>query len=84
MKNVTKSTIIEFLKQEVSQECRVPYEAVNADLPFADFTMDSLQAVYIMDRLEKFIGVELSPLYFWDYPTINSLSDFIEKQILRK
>jgi acyl carrier protein len=84
MKNVTKSAIIEFLKQEVSKECRVPYEAVNADLPFADFAMDSLQAVYVMDRLEKFIGVELSPLYFWDYPTIDSLSDFIENHIMEK
>jgi acyl carrier protein len=84
MKNVTKSAIIEFLKQEVSTECRVPFETVNAGLPFADFAMDSLQAVYIMDRLEKFIGAELSPLYFWDYPTIDALSDFIEKQILHK
>lgn len=84
MKNVTKTAIIEFLKQEVSKECRVPYETVNETSPFVDFSMDSLQAVYIMDRLEKFIGAELSPLYFWDYPTIGSLSDFIEREILNR
>lgn len=83
MEKITKSAIISFLRTEVSKECEVPYEDIDLDRPFVDFKMDSLKAVYIMDRLEKYIGEELSPLYFWDYPTISSLSDFIEKEILQ-
>lgn len=83
MKNISKSDIVTFLKKEVAQECEVPIASVDPLLPFTDFRMDSLKAVYIMDRLEKYIGEELSPLYFWDHPTIDSLAEFISNEILR-
>ncbi|MDQ2656351.1 MAG: acyl carrier protein [Bacteroidota bacterium] len=83
MKNVTKADIIDFLKHEVSKECEMPVAEVDPRVPFVDFRMDSLKAVYIMDSLEKYIGEELSPLYFWDYPTIDSLSGFICQEILK-
>ena len=73
---------MEFLRSEVSKECDVPVAEVDTTVPFTNFRMDSLKAVYIMDRLEKFLGKELSPLYFWDHPTIESLSDFLVKEIL--
>lgn len=82
MKNITKSEIIGFLQEQVSQECAVPIAEIDIHLEFIEFRMDSLKAVYIMDRLEKFIGAELSPLYFWDHPTIDSLANFIAKEIL--
>jgi acyl carrier protein len=84
MKNLTKWEIIGFLKDEVSKECEVPWSEVDIHLPFTDLRMDSLKAVYIMDRLEKYIGEELSPLYFWDNPTIDSLATFLEQEILKK
>lgn len=83
MKNLTKSEIIEFLKTEVSKECAVPRSEVDIHAPFTDLRMDSLKAVYIMDRLEKYIGEELSPLYFWDNPTIESLATFLDQEILK-
>ncbi|MEX2234375.1 MAG: acyl carrier protein [Cyclobacteriaceae bacterium] len=82
MKNITKTDIVDFLKQQVALKCSVPYDTVDTHIEFVEFRMDSLKAVYIMDRLEKFIGKELSPLYFWDHPTIDSLSEFIVKEIL--
>jgi len=82
VKNISKSSIVEFLTREVSKECDVPLAEVDTTAHFTDFRMDSLKAVYIMDRLEKFIGKELSPLYFWDNPTIDSLSAFLVKEIL--
>ncbi len=83
MKNVTKADIVDFLKQEVSKECEIPVAEVDTRVAFVNFRMDSLKAVYIMDRLEKYVGEELSPLYFWDYPTIDSLSEFLCKEILK-
>ncbi len=83
MKNVTKADIVDFLKQEVSKECEIPVAEVDTRVAFVNFRMDSLKAVYIMDRLEKYVGEELSPLYFWDYPTIDSLSEFLCEEILK-
>jgi polyketide synthase PksN len=82
MKNHSKSEIIEFFRLQVSRECSIPLEEVNIDDKFIDFGMDSLRAVFIMDKLEKFIDAELSPLYFWDHPTISSLTEFICTEIL--
>jgi acyl carrier protein len=82
MKNITKADIIDFLKKEVSTECAIPCEHVDVNTAFIDFRMDSLKAVFIMDRLEKFIGMELSPLYIWDHPTIASLSAFVSEEIM--
>lgn len=82
MKNITKPDIVDFLKKQVALECGVPFDKVDTRVEFVEFRMDSLKAVYIMDRLEKFLGKELSPLYFWDHPTIDSLSEFIVKEII--
>lgn len=84
MKNITKPEIIQFLQEQVSQECSIPLQQVDISVEFVEFGMDSLKAVYIMDRLEKFLGKELSPLYFWDHPTIDSLAKFIFTEIVSK
>ncbi len=84
MKNITKPEIILFLQEQVSLECSIPLQQVEVGLEFVEFGMDSLKAVYIMDRLEKFLGKELSPLYFWDHPTIDSLANFIFTEIVRE
>jgi acyl carrier protein len=84
MKNIAKSDIVDFNKKEVTAESANTYHEIDVDTPFADFRMDSLRAVYIMDRLEKFVGEELSPLYFWEHPTIASLSAFISLETTQK
>ena len=84
MKKITKAEISQFLKEQVSLECSIPIGSVRTDVAFVESGMDSLKAVYIMDRLEKFIGAELSPLYFWDNPTIASLAGFLAEEILQK
>ncbi len=84
MKSISQSDIVNFLKNEVSKECGIPIHEISTELPFVEFRMDSLKAVYIMDRLEKYIGEELSPLYFWDHPTIASLSEFLSREVLKQ
>jgi acyl carrier protein len=41
------------------------------------FGLDSINSVYILQQLEDFLNLELSPLLFWDYPTIKSLSIYL-------
>jgi acyl carrier protein len=82
MKQITKNDLIEFLKDKISAECEVPRESIDNHTEFINFNMDSVKAVYIMDQLEKFMGIELSPLYFWDNPTIDSLSTFLVEKVM--
>lgn len=83
MKQITKNDLIEILKEKVAAECNIPRESIDINTEFINFNMDSVKAVYIMDQLEKFMEIELSPLYFWDNPTINSLSTFLAEKVIR-
>lgn len=83
MKQITKKELTEFLKDKIAIECEVPREDVDVNTEFINFNMDSVKAVYIMDQLEKFTGTELSPLYFWENPTIDSLTTFLVNEVIR-
>jgi acyl carrier protein len=84
MNPITKDELIDYLKKQVEAECRIPYSEVNTDLEFVNFGMDSMQAISIMEKLEKYLNVELSALYFWEYPTIGSFSEFLCENVLNK
>jgi acyl carrier protein len=83
MKIITKRELTEFIKDCVSNECDMPRDQIDVHTEFINFNMDSVKAVVIMDHLEKFMGVELSPLYFWDNPTIDSLTSFLIDNVLK-
>jgi acyl carrier protein len=84
MKSITKNELTEFIKKQIEKECNVPYVEIDVRKEFADYNLDSFQAVYIMDQLEKYLETELSPLYFFDNPTIDSFCSFIFDNILNK
>jgi acyl carrier protein len=83
MKKITKDELVEFLKDHISHECSVPRHQIDLHTEFINYNMDSVKAVFIMDQLEKHLETELSPLYFWDNPTIESFSTFIVTEVLK-
>jgi len=62
------------LKDEISRETRIPVSEIEDDAGFHSLGLDSISAVYILDRLEKKLGVTMNPLFFWDYPTVTLLA----------
>jgi acyl carrier protein len=52
-------------------------EEIHDNADFFSLGLDSISCVYVLDKLEKKIDLELNPLYFWDYPTVESLSGFL-------
>ncbi len=77
MRKVTKDQLIHFLKQKISTECNTPLEHIQDTDRFDQLNMDSMSAIMVMDALEDFLQMELSPLYFWDNPTLDSYASFI-------
>ena len=62
----------------VSRETRIATNDIKVDETFHELGLDSINAVFVMEKLEKEFDVSLSPLCFWDYPTIRLLSEYIE------
>jgi acyl carrier protein len=53
---------------------------VGANMDFFDLGGNSLQAVRVLNRLEKLLGVRLSASVIFEYPTVRRLAAYIEQQ----
>jgi acyl carrier protein len=74
---MTKEELIQILKQEIVRETGIPLNEIADDADFYSLGLDSVSCVYVLDKLEKKLKVELNPMFFWDYPTIELLSGHI-------
>jgi acyl carrier protein len=74
---MTKQDLIQILKQEIAKETGIPLNEIEDGADFFSLGLDSISCVFVLDKLEKKLKVELNPIFFWDYPTIDSLSGHI-------
>lgn len=74
-----QSAIIQHLKEIIGDETKTPAEDIDEDVTFHALGLDSISAVFIIESTESEYGVELSPLSFWDYPTIRQLAGHISQ-----
>jgi acyl carrier protein len=74
---MTKAEIIVVLKEQITRETGLRSEEIDLKASFHSLGLDSISCVYVMDRLEKRLQVELNPIVFWDYPTVELLSEHL-------
>lgn len=75
--SLTKNELIELFKQEVAAETRDDIQHISEHENFLTLGLDSVTCIFLMERLEKHLSIELNPIWFWDYPTIDAFSDHI-------
>lgn len=49
--------------------------------PLADYGLESRSAIGVTADLEDWLGVELDPTMFFDYPTIDELARFLKDEL---
>jgi len=81
MKQIELNEIIAFLQKEIAKETNIDVKEINPDEHMGAFGLDSINSVYVLDKLEKFLKIDLNPLLFWDYPTVKSLSQHLHEKI---
>jgi len=59
----------------------VASDQVHRDTPFADYGLDSLAAVELSAELEDWLGIELTPVLAWNYPTPKRLGRHLAMQM---
>lgn len=74
---MTKADVLQLLKAEIAAETGIPPSEIEDASSFADLGLNSISAVFILDVLEKKLGREMNPLFFWDYPTVELLAAHI-------
>ena len=81
MANYKQSEIIEFIKKRIAEEQGIPADEIEIDVEFINLGLDSISAVFVLEDIEKFLEIEINPIRLWDYPTIQSLSDFLVNEL---
>ena len=62
---------------------QLPVEGVDPNTPFADYGLDSLMAVQLVDDLKTWLGERIDLVYtaVWSYPTIAELAFHLSDQL---
>lgn len=64
----------------IAEQAGVQQDSIDITLSFNHFDLDSLKAVIVLNRIEKFLGFDLSPTLVWNYPTIRELANHLAKE----
>jgi acyl carrier protein len=76
---MTKENIITWLKNKVAEEANIAEAEISESAAFESFNLDSLDMVSISYELEKFTGKTIEPTVFWEYNSIEKLSEWVAK-----
>jgi acyl carrier protein len=71
--------IRQWLQERIAEEIRARPETISAQIPFANYGLDSIVIVTIVADLEEWLEIDLDPTIFWEYPTIETLSEWLFK-----
>ena len=80
----TKESTIAIIKKLISEETGITINEIKETDSFFNLGLDSVSCIFLMDKLEKQLHIELNPIHFWDYPTIDTYSEFIVQEYLTK
>jgi acyl carrier protein len=66
-----------WLRARVAARLQRSPEAVDVDLTFDRFDFNSLAAVELAGELEEWLAMPISPLVFYEHPTIAQLAEHL-------
>lgn len=70
-----------FLIVELARRLEIDPDAIDPRQPFERYGLDSLHAVRLAVELEVRIGRKLPTTALWDYPTIESLANYLAGEL---
>jgi 8-amino-7-oxononanoate synthase len=74
----TAASLKAWLADKLAEVLQTSAEDLDLDRDFADYGLDSVEAVNLSGELENFLGKRLPPTLLWDYPSISSLAEHLE------
>lgn len=67
----------ELLKSEIARETGLVIEQIDNSASFYSLGLDSISSVFVLDEIGKKLSLDLNPMLFWDYPTVELLANHI-------
>jgi pimeloyl-ACP methyl ester carboxylesterase/acyl carrier protein/phospholipid N-methyltransferase len=69
----------QLLKQIISEQSKISEENIDDDISFRELGMDSISLLIFAKIIQERMGFLLDPAILLEYPTINSLNSYLEK-----
>lgn len=66
----TEEQLINFCRVELGMMMGIAPESVGIDANFEDLRLNSIHAMQLLDELEDRLGISISPIIFWENPTL--------------
>lgn len=73
----SREEIQSWLIQRIAKEVKITPDKIGTDVPFARFGLDSIVLVTLVDDLEQMVDLSLDPTIFWEFPTIEILTNWL-------
>ncbi len=80
LKEGARDEIEAWLIAAVADAGGVEESAIELDVPFSTYGIDSAEAVGLVGELEQWLGVEIAATALYDFPTISALASYLGDQ----
>lgn len=76
----SREVIEGWLIDKIADSLEVKPHEIDVSQDFADYGLDSVEAINISGELENYLGCRLSPTLLWDYQNIEALAEYLATQ----
>ncbi|MBD2666035.1 phosphopantetheine-binding protein [Richelia sinica FACHB-800] len=70
-----------WLVSNISYLLGIEADEIDIHEPLDSYGLDSSQAIVLASKAEKFLGIQLSLIHLWYYPTISELSQRLAEDL---
>ena len=81
MEHYDVDSITLFIKKILADELKESPENIDEHAHFHEFGLDSINSVYLLDQVEAKYNISLTPLYFWDYPSLHLFAQQLSEEL---
>lgn len=81
-KSLSESEIKDLIVSYIAELLDIPPEQVDTTIEFDRYGLDSSAAIGLTGNLEDWLGEELDPTILYDYPTIETLTQYLSTVIM--
>lgn len=76
-----RDALVDWLVDRIATYLATTADAVDTDMAFGDFGLDSAFALSLCTDLEAEFGILAEPTVTWDYPTIDAVAEHLAEEL---
>jgi acyl carrier protein len=81
VQSLTVEEIQDWLAHSIAEQLDINPDEIDLRSPFNSYGLSSMQAMSIATQGKQQFGVALSPLVMWSFPNIETLSEYLAKEL---